>query len=94
MLIDKLLIDKLFLTRRNRAIQPDQSPFSIIPGTIKYEYGTVSCDLLNSNTQVSFKLNIDTLEKETARIRITELSPIRPRYFVHDSLVKTPAQKR
>jgi len=86
--------DQSSFCKRNRALQEGNSPFEIIPGTIKYEYGTVSCDLLNIQTQVSFKLTIDTLEKDTARVRVTELSPIRPRYFVHDSLVKTPAQKR
>lgn len=75
---------------RNRALKPDNSPFAILPGTLQYEVGSISCDVINSNTNISFKLTLDTLEKNTARLRVTELSPIRPRYFVHDSLVKEP----
>ncbi|XP_057316342.1 neutral alpha-glucosidase AB-like isoform X2 [Hydractinia symbiolongicarpus] len=76
--------------KRNRAIQPGSSPYAILQSTVKLEIGTISCDVINTNNNVSFKLTIDTLAKNSARIRITELSPIRPRYFVDDSLVKEP----
>jgi len=76
--------------RRNRAIQPGNTPYAILSDTVKFETGSISCDILNTNNNVSFQLTIDTLQKETARIRMTELSPIRPRYTVQESLVREP----
>jgi len=84
----------MFILRRNRAIQPDKSPFVITPETLKFEYGTVSCVVLNTDTNINFKLTIDTLQHNTARVRLTELNPIHARYSVQDSLIKSPTQIR
>merc|ERR1712126_6597 len=86
--------DQSSFCRRNRGIQPGESSFHVIPNTVSFEPGSISLDVLNSKVNVSFKLTIDTLQKNTARIRMTELIPMRPRFFVDASLVQEPLRVR
>ncbi|XP_065068452.1 neutral alpha-glucosidase AB-like isoform X2 [Rhopilema esculentum] len=78
--------------RRNRGIQEGNSPYSILQDSVKFDSDSIKANLLNSKNNVSLALTIEPLEKNTARIRVRESNPIRPRYECKDSLDKEPAK--
>ncbi len=84
----------ILICRRNRAIQEGTSPFSILPDTLVFGADSIRGNIRNANTNVTLVLIIEALQKNTARIRINELNPIRPRYECKDSLVKDPVRVR
>lgn len=84
--------DQSSFCKRNRGILPGESPYIVLPNTVRFEPGTVHLDVLNTRNNISFKITVDTLQKNTARIRMTELFPIRPRFFVGVSLVQEPVK--
>ena len=57
-----------------------------------FDPDSVKANILNSKNNVTLALTIDTLQKNTARIRIRELNPIRARYECKDTLVKEPVK--
>ena len=68
--------------------------YAVIPDSVQFQHGTVSCHILNTKNNVTLSLTVDTLQKETTRIRINEIDPIRARYEVTASLVEEPQKKR
>ena len=80
--------------RRNRAIQEGTSPYAILPDSVVFDSDAVRANIINSKNNVTLALTIETLQRNTARIRIQELNPIRPRYECKDSLVKPPTRVR
>ena len=83
-----------FIFRRNRRIQPGSSSFAVLSDSVKFDDGSISAKVINSNTNVTLSLIIDTLQENTARIRINEIDPIRPRHVVLESLVKEPSRAK
>eukprot|EP00794_Sanderia_malayensis_P019892 gene19892-21835_t len=78
--------------RRNRAVQEGNSPFAVLPDQVVFDKDSFRANVINSKTNVTLVLTIEALQKNTARIRINELNPIRPRYECKDSLVKEPVK--
>lgn len=82
--------DQSSFCRRNRAIQPGDSPYTIVKDSLVFTDSLVEVNLLNQKTNALLSLKLTTLEKNTARFKINELKPIRPRYEVQDVLVEYP----
>eukprot|EP00035_Acanthoeca_spectabilis_P021200 m.436923 g.436923 ORF g.436923 m.436923 type:complete len:902 (-) comp18037_c0_seq1:24-2729(-) len=84
--------------KRNRAIEPNQSKYNVIPGTLTQstEYGNaaVAMDVTNTANGVVFVVHVIALADRTVRIRMTEKNGLAPRYEVQevlpDSLATTP----
>jgi alpha 1,3-glucosidase len=75
--------------RRNRAYA-DQvtdkqvaSPYILLKETIKLENSNVHADIKNKETDILLTLDIQVLQDNTARVRINEKNPIKPRYEEH-----------
>jgi len=83
-----------FSCRNNRAIQPGESPYSVVKDSIVFTDSSFDVNILNKKTNVLLSLKLETLEKNTARFRINELNPIRPRYEVKDVLIQEPRTVR
>ena len=79
-----------FFHRRNRAIQPGETPYSVVKDSIAFTDSSISANILNKKTNVELSLKLEALEENTARVRINEVKPIRPRYEVKDVLVQDP----
>ena len=84
----------VFSHRRNRAIQPGETPYSVVKDSIAFTDSSISANILNKKTNVELSLKLETLEENTARVRINEVKPIRPRYEVKDVLVQDPRPVR
>lgn len=84
----------LFLYSNNRAIQPGDSPYLVVKDSIAFTESSFDVHLLNKKSNVLLNLKLQTLQKNTARFRITEVNPIRPRYEVKDVLIKEPVTIR
>ncbi|XP_065662166.1 neutral alpha-glucosidase AB isoform X2 [Hydra vulgaris] len=78
--------------KRNRRIQPGVSPFAILSDTVQFNDGSIIARVLNSNTNITFLLTIDTLYESTARVRVNEIDPIRFRHIVFETLIKEPSR--
>ncbi|CAH3179912.1 unnamed protein product, partial [Porites evermanni] len=76
--------------RNNRAIQPGDSPYLVVKDSIAFTESSFDVHLLNKKSNLLLNLKLQTLQKNTARFRITEVNPIRPRYEVKDVLIKEP----
>ena len=84
----------LFLHSNNRAIQPGESPYSIVKDSIAFTESSIDVNILNKKTNILLNLKLQTLEKNTVRFRINEGNPIRPRYEVKDVLTQDPPTAR
>ena len=84
----------LFLYSNNRAIQPGDSPYLVVKDSITFTESSFDVHLLNKKSNVLLNLKLQTLQNNTARFRITEVNPIRPRYEVKDVLIKEPVTIR
>jgi len=78
--------------RRIRGTKEGSAPYSVLPESVVFDPDSVKANILNSRNNVTLALTIDTLQKNTARIRIKELNPIRARYECKDTLVKEPVK--
>ena len=80
--------------RRNRALQPGDSPYDVDPGSVVI--GEVGCqlDVVNRKTGVVLRVDIASLEDNMFRVRINEKSPMRQRYEVEGVLVGEPKTER
>ena len=90
----KLATFSFYGFRRNRAIPLGQSPYSVVPGSIKFSDSAIDVQIVNNQTNVVLSLQVIILQHNTVRFRINEINPIHPRYEVQDVLVKEPAQSR
>lgn len=80
--------------RRNRGRKEGESPYSVIPESVTFDADSLRAELFNSKNNITLTLSVDTLQRNTARIRIKEANPIRSRYECKDSLVKEPVKVR
>ena len=80
--------------RLNRAIQPGESPYSVIKDSIVFSDSSIDVNILNTKRNVTLKLKVQTLKKNSVRFSINEANPIRERYQVKDVLVQEPETVR
>ncbi|XP_074630015.1 neutral alpha-glucosidase AB-like isoform X2 [Acropora palmata] len=76
--------------RLNRAIQPGESPYSVVKDSIVFSDSSIDVNILNTKRNVTLKLKVQTLKKNSVRFSINEANPIRERYQVKDVLVQEP----
>ena len=82
------------ISRRNRALQPGDSPYDVDPGSVVI--GEMGCqlDVINRKTGVVLGADITSLEGNMYRVRINEKNPMRQRYEVEGVLVGEPKTER
>ncbi|KAI7904128.1 glycosyl hydrolases family 31-domain-containing protein [Cokeromyces recurvatus] len=82
--------------RRNRAYADEAtletSPYTLIKDSVKLLNNKISADIKNTETDIILTLDLTVLQDNTARVRINEKLPIKPRYDEHAlyTLVKEP----
>ncbi|CEI89646.1 Putative Alpha 1,3-glucosidase [Rhizopus microsporus] len=71
--------------RRNRAYadQVITSPYQLVPNSIQTSNDHVYAELINKETRVVMTMDVYVLQDNTARVRINEKNPIKPRYDDH-----------
>ena len=79
-----------FLHSLNRAIQPGESPYSVVNDSIVLSDSSIDCNVLNKRRNVLLSLKLQTLKKYSVRFTIKEANPLKPRYEVKDVLVQEP----
>lgn len=88
---------KLFIYyfRRHRSMQPGNSPYKVLMDSLKISSSQISVQLLNTKTNVRLVLDLYGLQGNTARVKINELEPLKPRYEipVGDVLIGEPKQQ-
>ena len=84
----------LLPSRRNRALQPGDSPYDVDPGSVVI--GEMGCqlDVINRKTGVVLGADITSLEGNVFHVRINEKNPMRQRYEVEGVLVGEPKTER
>lgn len=79
-----------FKSRRCRKVQPNNTPYIVLPETIKNNSTILTAQLLNRNTDVNYILELTALKEHTFRLHINEEKPLRPRYEVTHALQGPP----
>lgn len=72
-------------------MQPDNSPFHVVPATLNTYSDSVTVDLVNADNGVLFVLKVAALKDNTFQVVVEEKTPLKPRYRVQDAL-KGPLQ--
>ncbi|KAI8095334.1 glycosyl hydrolases family 31-domain-containing protein [Thamnidium elegans] len=89
--------DQSGFCKRNRAYADtlSVSPYLLLKDTISLSSSSVHADIKNTDTNILLTLDLQLLKDNTARIRINEKEPIKPRYDEHAkfTLVGEPEQK-
>lgn len=80
--------------RRNRALNPGESPYEVVVESLSLGADSSSFDVLNQENGVLFNVELTPVRDNTARIRMREKSPMRPRYEVEGALVDEPEKER
>ncbi|PIO24695.1 hypothetical protein AB205_0157800, partial [Aquarana catesbeiana] len=80
--------------RRQKLLHPDQSPYLAQLDTLKTENGIATLNIIHQRTKVPLQLQVIAVEGNIVRLKIKELSPLKPRYEVPDVLVKEPTTER
>ncbi|XP_027766479.1 neutral alpha-glucosidase AB-like, partial [Empidonax traillii] len=86
--------DQSGFCRRQRRIQPGNSPFRALLESLELGQDSARVQLVNEVTQVPLLLEIWGLQGNMTRFRISELNPLRPRFQVPDVLVGDPKTER
>eukprot|EP00731_Ephydatia_muelleri_P027270 Em0019g143a len=86
--------DQSSFCKRNRALQPGQSLYDVLPESISIEETSCRMDVVNKRTGAVLGAEIFALQGNMFRLKIDEKNPIRPRYKVTGSLVGEPAQQK
>lgn len=76
--------------RKNRAIPVGQSPYSVVPGSVKFSDSAIDVHIVNNKTNVVLSLQVTILQSNTARFKINEINPQYARYEVQNVLVQEP----
>ncbi|KAK3093332.1 hypothetical protein FSP39_014183 [Pinctada imbricata] len=87
--------DQSGFCKRHRAMQSGQSPYVLLLDSLQVSPTSLSVQLLNTKNNVRLLLQLYGLERNTARVKINELEPLKPRYEipVGDALVGEPKQQ-
>lgn len=84
--------DQSGFCKRNRNIQPGHSPYYLDMNEFKISSSKVEGVLINSKNQVMFKLELLALANNMVRMKISELSPLRPRFEAEAALLEHPKE--
>ena len=79
--------------RRNRALTPGDSPYTVVADSIAIEDTGCQMDILNIRTNVLLRAEVSTLHDNMFRLKIKEKSPLRPRYEVEGALAADPKKE-
>ncbi|CAH1791374.1 unnamed protein product [Owenia fusiformis] len=87
--------DQSGFCKRQRATEPNKSPYVAVLSSINIQPTQLSVQLLNKNTNVRLNLQVIAIKGNIARLRVTETNPLKPRYEipVGDVLVDEPVQQ-
>ncbi|XP_053553897.1 neutral alpha-glucosidase C isoform X2 [Bombina bombina] len=80
--------------RRQKLLQPGQSLYQAQLDTLTIDENSATFQILHQATKVPLQVCIIALEGDIFRIKINEVSPLKPRYEVADVLVRKPVTKR
>ncbi|XP_072284040.1 neutral alpha-glucosidase C isoform X3 [Pyxicephalus adspersus] len=80
--------------RRQKLLHPDQSPYLAQLDTLKTGNGIASLTIFHQETKVPLQLQLIAVKGNMFRLKIKEISPLKPRYEVPDVLVTEPATER
>ncbi|KAI8140167.1 glycosyl hydrolases family 31-domain-containing protein [Fennellomyces sp. T-0311] len=88
--------------RRNRAYadmvtgsSTFESPYTLLTNTIRHDKSHIQADIKNTDTDILLTFDLYVLDDDTARVRVNEKQPIKPRYDEHGkyTLVGDPVVK-
>ncbi|OCT68743.1 neutral alpha-glucosidase C [Xenopus laevis] len=79
--------------RRQKLLLPGQSPYYADLETVIVDKGITTLQIINQDTKVPLQLQIIPCES-IFRLKINEISPLKPRYEVPDVIVKDMATER
>uniref|UniRef100_A0A8C4ZZK5 Glucosidase II alpha subunit b n=1 Tax=Gadus morhua TaxID=8049 RepID=A0A8C4ZZK5_GADMO len=82
--------DQSAFCKRQRALQPGQSPYRALLDTMELTHTKLTLQLINDNNKVRLLLELYRLQGNMTRVKINELKPLKPRYEVPDVLVQQP----
>ncbi|XP_074861552.1 neutral alpha-glucosidase AB isoform X2 [Carettochelys insculpta] len=82
--------DQSSFCKRQRSIKPGSSPYRALLESLQLTQDSMKLQLVNEVTKVPLLLELYGLQGNTTRIKINELSPLRPRYEVPDVLARDP----
>ncbi|XP_069116390.1 neutral alpha-glucosidase AB-like isoform X2 [Argopecten irradians] len=87
--------DQSGFCKRHRAVPSGESPYVILMDSLKIQSTNVQVQLLNTKNNVRLLLELYGLQENTARLKINELNPIKPRFEIPigDVLVGEPKQQ-
>lgn len=71
---------------RCRKVEPGNSVFEVVPGTVQTFRDHVNVDLINRENQHQFVLKLESVQGNTFHLEIDEKTPLQPRYRVVDAL--------
>lgn len=72
--------------RRCRKVQPGNSQFQLVPGTLNSYSNSITADIINKENNHLFVLKLEALKDSTFHVLIDEKTPLRQRYRVTDAL--------
>ena len=77
-------------------MQPNQSPYLLLTDTVDIKPTKISAQVMNRANNVPLNLELFALQDNTARIKISEINPIRQRFEipVGDVLVSEPTGQK
>uniref|UniRef100_A0A674JDG3 Glucosidase II alpha subunit n=1 Tax=Terrapene triunguis TaxID=2587831 RepID=A0A674JDG3_9SAUR len=76
--------------KRQRSVKPGSSPYRALLESLQFSQDSMKLQLVNEVNKVPLLLELYGLQGNMTRIKINELSPLRPRYEVPDVLVRDP----
>lgn len=77
--------------RRCRGVQPGQSPYELHLNTLKVESSSIQADIVNTQNGARFRFQLFALQDGVFRMKINELSPLKPRFEVPFALTGEPS---
>ncbi|KAL3874005.1 hypothetical protein ACJMK2_037076 [Sinanodonta woodiana] len=88
--------DQSGFCKRQRAMEPGKSPYVVMMDSINVKPSKIEVQVLNKENDVRLLLEVFTLAHNTARIKINELQPLKPRYEIPpgDVLIEEPKQQQ
>ncbi|KAG8449629.1 hypothetical protein GDO86_016317 [Hymenochirus boettgeri] len=85
--------NQIGLYRRQKLLPPGQSPYCAELESLSVDKDKATLQIINQDTKVPLRLQIIAFDN-TFRLKINEISPLKPKYEVADVLVKEPSAER
>ncbi|XP_026579889.1 neutral alpha-glucosidase AB-like, partial [Pseudonaja textilis] len=86
--------DQSSFCKRQRSLQPGSSPYRALLESLQLSQESMKIQLVNEANKVPLLLEFYGLKGNMTRLRINELTPLKPRYEVHDVLIQDPPTSR